>query len=119
MILIPTYYKDVIARRWIDRPHADHYGVRRPMCQLMNPQSFALGEVPSSVVIDVHPRPHRRSFKNPIAFDAGARSRVGTGASKDETQVPNYVVNTGNASRVGDQADDAPQPDYPAGERMS
>jgi hypothetical protein len=38
--------------------------------------------------------------------------------AKTKRSVPNFVVNIGNASRVGDQADDAPQPEYPAGERM-
>jgi hypothetical protein len=40
--------------------------------------------------------------------------------AKTKRSVPNYVVNTGNASRVGDKPDDAPQPEYPAGmEKMS
>ncbi len=38
--------------------------------------------------------------------------------AKTKRSIPNFVVNIGNASRVGDQADDAPH-QYPAGTRMS
>jgi hypothetical protein len=60
------------------------------------------------------PAPTRIRTPMTIQLEALLAARAGMPRSK-----PNYAVNTGNASRVEDQRDDAPQPEYPAGTRMS
>jgi hypothetical protein len=70
------------------------------------------------VVLDVPSKPApviSTRIKSPLTIELEARLKERAGKPRSK---PNYVVNTGNASRVGDQADDAPQPEYPAGERM-
>ena len=60
--------------------------------------------------------PQTKRIKSPLSLDLEAR--LATARAKTKRSVPGGRVNLGNASRVGDQADDVVR-DFPAGERMS
>lgn len=102
------HYAAVIAAVTIPTP-ADFYGtvtdVQRPTPQLRPPISRK----------NTHIVPAR--VRSPLTLSLEAE--LAKMRAKTKRSVPNFVVNTGNASRVGDEPDDAPQPEYPAGERMS
>jgi hypothetical protein len=63
------------------------------------------------------PAPSVRS-RNRSPLTLALEAELARVRAKTKRSVPNFVVNTGNASRVGDQDDSAVQ-DFPAGERVS
>jgi hypothetical protein len=108
-VLAPAHYPAVIAAVTI--PTAEDaqsfYGTVTDVQPAPVPITPNRNNIPSS-------RPSRTRSPLTLALEAElAKMRA-----KTKRSVPNYVVNTGNASRVGDEPDDAPQPEYPAGERV-
>ncbi len=101
--LEPAYYESVwrAAGGYICSAE-DHYGV------VLDVQPTPLKPAPAPSVPSRHRSPLTISLEAELA-----KARA-----KTKRSIPNYVVNTGNASRVGDQADDVVH-DFPAGERMS
>lgn len=127
-----AYYKDVIAAVTVLPSSIDHYGTIEDVSAPITPEEF-YGVVTDIPVKDakrhgIHlplpplPRPpirrkgtHIVRVSSPLTIDLEARLRDRAGKPRSK---PSHIVNTGNASRDGDQ-DDSAVLDFPAGERVS
>ena len=114
-LLDPVYYKAVFdaVGGYVISPE-DFYGT---VTDVPNTQIAADGSRHPSPAAAVAPgnRPTLR-LKSPLSLDLERRLAERTGKPCSR---PTLHVDTGNASRPNDEADDAPQPEYPAGERVS
>ena len=107
-VTIPVSRTSVYPKLILNAALIDHYGTVTDVQPTPAPP-VVRNDVPSS-------RPSRIRSPLTLALEA----ELAKARAKTKRSAPNYVVNTGNASRVGDQADDAPQPEYPAGmEKLS
>jgi hypothetical protein len=116
--LDPKYYAAVIAAVTIPTiptipTAADIYGTVTDNTELFGNSQALLHARP---VASAPPAPPVTRIRSPMAL--ALEAELAKTLAKTKRSVPNYVVNTGNASRAEDQDDSAVQ-DFPAGERVS
>ena len=109
-VLVPAHYPAVIAAVTIPSA-ADFYGTVTDV--------RATGSLPgpsaSFTPASVRPSPRTRAR---TALVAELEAQLKAAKAKTKRSVPSGRANYGAPAHFGDQADDAPQPEYPAGERV-